>query len=41
MDAHGEAHHVYRLDDVRAPVAALLVSLNLVDDDIVLLLAVR
>ena len=41
VDAHGEAHHVDRLDDVRSPVAALLVSLDLVDDNVVLLLAVR
>ena len=41
MDAHGEAHHVDRLDDVRGPVASLLVRLDFVDDHIVLLLAVR
>ena len=38
MYTHGEAHHVHRLDDVRSPVATLLVRLNLVDNHIVLLL---
>ena len=41
VDAHGKAHHVDRLDDVRGPVASLLVRLYFVDDHIVLLLAVR
>ncbi len=41
MDAHCETHHVYGFDDVRRPVAALFVCFNLVDDHIVLLLAVR
>ena len=40
VDTHGEAHHVHRLDDVRSPVAALLVRLNLVDHHVMLLLAV-
>ena len=38
--AHGEAHHVHRLYDVRSPVAALLVRLNLVDNHVMLLLSV-
>ena len=40
MDSHREAHHIYRLDDVCRPVASLLVRLDLVDDHIMLLLAV-
>ena len=40
VDTHGEAHHVYRFDDVRSPVATLLVRLNLVDHHVMLLLAV-
>ena len=41
MNAHGKAHHIYRLDDIGRPVATLLVRLDLVDDNVVLLLAVR
>lgn len=41
MNPHGEAYHVHGLDDIRRPVAALLVGLYLVDDDIMYDIAVR
>ena len=41
MNPHGEAYHVHGLDDIRSPVAALLVGLYLVDDDIMYDIAVR
>lgn len=40
MDTHGEAHHVDGFDNVRRPVATLLVRLDLVDYHVMLLLAV-
>ena len=40
VNAHGEAHHIYGFYDVRSPVAALLVRLNLVYNHVMLLLAV-
>ena len=40
MNTHGEAHHVHRLDDVRSPVATLLVRLDFVDHHVMLLLSV-
>ena len=39
--SHGEAHHVDGFDNVRRPVATLLVRLDLIDDHVVLLLAIR
>lgn len=41
MDAHGEAHHIDGFDDVRRPIATLLIRLDFVDDHVVLLLAIR
>ena len=38
--AHGEAHHIYGFDNVRSPIATLLVRLDLVDDNVVLLLTI-
>lgn len=38
--SHGEAHHVDGFDNVRSPIATLLVRLDLVDDNVVLLLTV-
>ena len=40
VDTHGKAHHVDGFDNVRSPVATLLIRLDLVDDHIMLLLAV-
>ena len=40
VDTHGEAHHVHGFDDVRSPVAALLVRLDFVDNHVMLLLSV-
>ena len=40
MHAHSKAEHIYGLLNVGAPVATLLAVVNLVDDNIVLLLAV-
>lgn len=40
MDSHREAHHIDGFDDVRRPVATLLVRLDFVDDHIVLLLTI-
>lgn len=40
MDSHGKAHHIDGFDDVRRPVATLLVRLDFVDDHIVLLLTI-
>ena len=40
VDTHCEAHHVHRFDDVRSPVAALLVRLDFVDNHVMLLLSV-
>ena len=40
MDSHGKAHHIDGFYNVRSPVATLLVRLDLVDDHVVLLLAV-
>ena len=41
MDSHREAHHVDGFNNVRRPVATLLVRLDLVDYHVMLLLAVR
>lgn len=40
MDTHGEAHHVDGFDNVRSPVATLLIRLNLVDYHVMLLLTI-
>ena len=40
VDSHGEAHHIDGFDNVRSPVATLLVRLDLVDYHVVLLLTV-
>ena len=40
MYTHGKAHHVDGFDNVRRPVATLLVRLDLVDYHVMLLLAV-
>lgn len=40
MDTHGEAHHVDGFDNVRSPIATLLIRLDLVDDHIMLLLTI-
>ena len=40
MYTHGKAHHVDGFDNVRCPVATLLIRLDFVDDHVVLLLTV-
>lgn len=40
VDTHGKAHHIYGFDDVRRPIATLLIRLDFVDDHVVLLLTV-
>ena len=40
MDSHRKAHHIDCLDDIGRPVATFLVGLYLIDDHVVLLLAV-
>ena len=40
MDTQGEAHHIYRLDDVCRPVATLLIRLDFVDYHVMLLLTI-
>ena len=40
MYSHGKAHHVDGFDNVRRPIATLLVRLDFVDDHIVLLLTI-
>lgn len=41
VDTHGKAHHVDGFDNVRRPVATLLIRLDFVDYHVMLLLAVR
>lgn len=41
VDMHGKVHHIDGFDNVRRPIATLLVCLDFVDDHIMLLYAIR
>lgn len=41
MDTHGKVHHIDGFDNVRRPIATLLICLDFVDDHIMLLYAIR